>query len=88
MSETLSVRRTRTAGKWQRIGVSASGIKLLQKMARGAAVAEGLLQKDIAAKVGCSQQTVCNFFSHRTRYCRIQTVVRILRAVGFEVGYR
>jgi len=87
--ETISIKRTRAGtAKWDRIGVSASGIRLLQKRARAAAEAEGLTQDTIAARAGCSQKTVSAFFSHQTRYCRVQTVVRILRAVGFEVGCR
>lgn len=88
MTETLAIRRNRTAGKWQRIGVTATGIKTLQKRARAAAEAEGLTQEQVGAKAGCSQKTVSAFFAHQTRFCRVQTVVRILRAVGFDVSYR
>ena len=89
MTATLSIKRTRAGtAKWERFGVSKSGIRRLQKRAHAAMQAEGLTYADLCAKAQCSDQTVVNFMMGHTRYCRVQTVVRILRAVGFEVGYR
>ncbi|HUW12848.1 MAG TPA: helix-turn-helix transcriptional regulator [Anaerolineae bacterium] len=89
MTETLEVRRNRTKpGTWQTFSITEPGVRQIQKKAKAAAIADGVTYEDIAWLVGCSRQTVDNFMNHRTLYCRIQTVIGILDACGFESRYR